>query len=361
MDIIKCGSNNYKEYLRFVDTVYKDIPSYKNTTHTLLKLFLMGKGKLHKWADVDPVMIIKNNKIVAVCMYIHAHHYKQVLQIAFFEALPNEKEAVEFIISNGVSICKEKGISRIVVGLNGHVNYGLGLLADHFDSPLCFGSEYNPSYYIDYFNKFQSVEYTLTSFKGRMSNFNLDRYEKIVSRVCSNFTFRNIKFSDFKNDIKLYTDLNNKCFKTHPFYFKREYDEDYELFKDLKLFMKEENLIFVEKDGKPIGFLLWYPDYNELIPDGGKIGVTTLIKNKFQPKRIEKFKIVEIGVLPKYHNTGAIVGLFNDCMKRTRNRYKYYETSWIFNMNFKSKSFGVKWADEEYKHYKVYEMLVDKD
>ena len=30
------------------------------------------------------------------------------------------------------------------------------------------------------------------------------------------------------------------------------------------------------------------------------------------------------------------------------------ESSWILSENIKSKSFGIKWADEESKHYKAY-------
>ena len=104
--------------------------------------------------------------------------------------------------------------------------------------------------------------------------------------------------------------------------------------------------------------MLWYPDYNQLIPEGKNIGVDTFVKNKLFSDKIDTFKIIEMGVLSEYQNTGAILGLFNQCYNYTKNRYDHYETSWILNSNFKSKNFGVKWAEEEYKHYKVYEIEV---
>lgn len=356
MKVVECNSKNYQLYLKFIRYIYKNNKFFKDTTSSLLKSFLLKQSEFCKHAFIHPIMVYDDNQIVAVCTYIHANNYKDALQISYFEALPQYDKVVELIINFAKKLCKERAATKIIIGLNGHVNYGLGILSDHYDTPLSFGNNYNPPYYIEYFNKYKTIDYTLTSFYGNMSDFNLDRQKRAIERVCSNFTFRNINFKDFKNEIKIYTDLNNNCFKNHSFYFGRSYKADYELFKELKLFIKEENLIFVEKDGQPIGFMLWYPDFNELILEGKTIGISTFIKNKLFSKKIKKFKIVEIGVLPKFHNTGAILGLFNECYKRTKGKYDLYETSWILDTNFKSKNFGVKWADKEYKHYKVYEI-----
>ena len=358
MNIVECNSNNYKLYLKFVTSIYKDNSFYKDTMSSILKAILLKQNEFSNHAYIYPVMIYNHNKIAAVCIYIHADNYEEALQISYFEALPNEEAAVELIINFGKELCRKRSISKITLGLNGHVNFGLGLLSDHYDTPLSFGSNYNPSYYIDYFNSYKTIEYTLTSFCGNMSDFNFDRQQKAIGKICSKFTFRRANFRDFKNEMKIYTDLNNQCFIDHPFYFKRGHREDYELFKDLKLFIKEENLIFAEKDGQPIGFMLWYPDFNELIPSGKSIGISTFIKNKLFSNKINKYRIVEMGILPPFHNTGAILGLFNECFKSTKGRYNLYETSWILDSNFKSRSFGVKWADKEYKHYKVYEILL---
>lgn len=358
MRLIQCNKNNYKAYLHFIKDIYKDNSGYKDSISVLLKPILTGKSEFSKHAYICPVMVYDDNKITAAATFIQADNYKDVLQIAFFEALPGYQSAVDLIIDTAKDICKERNIVNITVGLNGHVNYGLGILSDNYDLPLSFGSNYNPPYYIDYFNKYKSNEHTLVSYCGTMDSFNFNSYKRVIEKINSKFTFRNISFRNFKDDLKIYTDLNNKIFKSHPFYFKRSYEEDYELFRDLKLFLREENLIFVLKDGDPIGFMLWYPDYNQLIPEGKNIGVDTFVKNKLFSDKIDTFKIIEMGVLSEYQNTGAILGLFNQCYNYTKNKYHYYETSWILNSNFKSKNFGVKWAEEEYKHYKVYEIEV---
>ena len=55
------------------------------------------------------------------------------------------------------------------------------------------------------------------------------------------------------------------------------------------------------------------------------------------------------------------MGLFNECYKRALHRYSSYESSWIFEANFKSKNFGVKWAENEYKHYVAFEIPLLED
>jgi hypothetical protein len=67
-----------------------------------------------------------------------------------------------------------------------------------------------------------------------------------------------IDFGNFRKEMEVYTELNNICFQHHPFYFPRSVDEDYELFRELKLFLREENLIFVQEGDKMVGYLLWY-------------------------------------------------------------------------------------------------------
>lgn len=356
MQLLLCAKDDYKDYLSFVKSVYKDFPNYKDTLSPVLKTFLQKKGSFCRNISTVPIIIKKNNTIVAACIYIISKSYSKVLQVAFFEALENQQEAVDLIIKKAKEICRENDLNKIVIGLNGHVNYGIGFLCDKFEEQLSFGSSFNPTYYVQYFEKYAGEKCKMVSYYGNIAGINFDKEIKILQRINKKFSYRDFNFKAFKSDMKIYTELNNVCFKEHPFYFERTNGEDYELFKELKYFIKEENIIFVEREGTPIGYMLWYPDFNELIGSGETIGIRTYIKNKLYSKKIKRFKIVEIAILPEFQKSGAILGLFNECLKKTKNRYTAYETSWILEKNFKSKNFGVKYAENEYKHYVAYEI-----
>ena len=358
MYLMTCTRDEIKDYIHFTKSLYKDNPFYRDSMTSVLKDILYKKSIFSKDKDIIPVMVKENDEIVAVATYIFTDRMNDALQIAFFEARENSQKAVDMIVDMGKRIGLEKGAEKIIVGLDGHVNYGLGFLEDHFEEPVSFGNKYNPPYYIHYFKGKLSTEYGLTSFLTDMETFNLDKESKILKETNKKFQYRTANFNKLKKEIEIYTALNNLCFIDHPFYYKRTYKEDYELFKQFKLFLKPENLLIAEKNGEAIGFMLWYPDFHQLIPQGEGMGLKTYFRNRYRGSTIDKFKIVEIGILPAYQGTGAILGLFNKCMELTKDRYRQCETGWILNTNLKSKSFGLKWADSEYKHFKVFEISI---
>ena len=234
------------------------------------------------------------------------------------------------------------------------MNYGLGFLSSHYDEACSFGMNYNPAYYNQMFVKagFETID--LVTYKQDMKHFELPISERMLKRVQSKFTVRTMNYKQFKRDIKIYTELNNDAFKHHLFYFKRNFEEDYELFKPFRILLKEENLLIVEKENKPVGFMLWYPDYNELIPEGKTLSLKTVIDHKVLRKQISTFKIVEIGVIESEQKTGAILALFDALNQMTKNKYAYCESSWILKNNRDSSNFGLKWSEGEYKKYAAY-------
>lgn len=358
MKIHQCSNAEVKKYISFCKEIYRNDENYRDSLTDILEMILYKKGEFCKNAQITPWLITQSDRILAVCTFIIACRLRDTLQIAFFEARRDCQEAVDLIIDTASEKCRKEGLIKITVGLNGHVNYGLGLLASDFDKAVCFGSSYNPPYYTGYFTKYSPKEYHLTSYLTDMERYSLEAEQKILDRICRNFTFRIADFRNLRQEVEIYTDLNNRCFKGHPFYFERAASEDYELLNQFKPFINGENLIIAERKGSPVGFMLWYPDFNQLIPAGGRIGIGTYIKNKLVGWKIDKFKIVEIGIVPEYQNSGVVLGLFNKCMEMTRHRYKWCEAGWILDTNIRSKGFGIRWADREYKSYKAYELEI---
>jgi hypothetical protein len=358
MKIHHCNGTELKKYISFCKEVYKNDKNYRDSLTGVLKMILFNKGEFCKTAEITPLLVLEGEQIAAACTFIIAEKHRDTLQIAFFEARENCQEAVDLIVALARDKCRAEGLKKITIGLNGHINYGLGLLASDFDKAACFGSSYNPSYYIDYFSKYGTKEYVLTSYLTDVGRSSLEAEQKILDRICRNFTFRIADFSKLKNEMEIYTYLNNRCFDGHPFYTLRTVAEDYEQFCQLKPYISGESLIIAEKKGSPVGFMLWYPDFNQLIPPGGSLGFGAYIKNRLMSRKIDRFKIAEIGIVPEYQNSGAVLGLFNKCLQLTKDRYKWCEAGWILDTNDKSKGFGARWADKEYKSYKAYEIEV---
>lgn len=354
MKIIKIDNTNNKEFYKYYKSKYLNHPLKRDSLSGMLKDLLNGKSELCKSVDLKPLMVINNNKIIMICMLAYAYRIPEFVQIGFFEAEEYNEKAFNMILKEAITWAGEKKATKLSASLNIHVNYGLGFLASDYDKKQSFGAAHNPPFYNVFFEKSHFSSIDMVSYKKDMRHVDELVPVNIMKRVNKTYSVRKANFRDFKKDIEIYTAINNKSFKEHLFYYPRKNEEDFELFKSLKYLLKSENLLFVEKNKEVVGFMLWYPDFNQLMSPSETVGIKTVIKNKLHGKMIDTFKIVEIGVVPEERNKGAILSLFDYCFNCVKDNYDFMESSWILAENYKSKGFGIQWADCESKKYKAY-------
>ena len=255
-------------FVHFSSIVYKGNPHYRDGMSAIVRMFLTRQTVCLEKGDIFPFLICEGQKIILRGAYMINPGLPEILMLAFFEALPNAQPAVDLMLAEGKKLATGHGRKKIVIGLDGHINYGVGFLASHFDQTPCFGFPYTQPYYLDYFQGL--TEYAFTSFVTEIGGFHLEGERGILKRLGRHgYSFRVADFRQFQRELEIYTDLNNACFQDHLWWFDRTYQEDYELLHPFRWFIKGENLIIAEKNGRPIGFMLWYPDFNQLIrPDG---------------------------------------------------------------------------------------------
>jgi hypothetical protein len=357
---ITCSNNLPPAKYKTITThVYADNPYFRDSLSSILTIINNPKGAFASRTQQQAVMVKDDNGApLASALLLRAEKFPEQVQLSFFEALPDAQEAVQALVDKAASIVRQWGATSLLVSMNGHVNYGLGFLADSFDELPCFGSTYTPAYYLDYFRSLDFSEQQLVSYRYPMSTFVNQQEKRILERTKKRFSFRKADFSRLQQEISLYTRLNNECFADHPLYFHRYDDEDYELFHPFRWFLKEENLLIAEHGGIPVGFLLWYPDFNELIGPGQELGLQALLKYKILRRPIKRFKIVEIGVLPKFQSSSVILGLFHACFELTRHRFQECESGWIFAENTKSRNICCRWNPEPGPNYAVFTLAL---
>ncbi|MCR3923214.1 MAG: GNAT family N-acetyltransferase [Firmicutes bacterium] len=348
-------------FLSFGRQLYRENPYFRDSMSDIVNMFLSQKTAFLHHAEVSPFFIEENGQILLRAAFIHDYKQGNMLMISFFEAVEGAQAAVDMMLQEAKSLAQKKKVKKIVIGLDAHLNYGVGLLASHYTEVPCFGFGYTPAYYLAYFSGLQ--EHTFVTYVIPTKNFEISREQAILTRVKRRgFTFRPASMKNLQKEIAVYTHLNNLCFQQHLWWADRTFQEDWELFHPFRWFIKGENLLIAEKDGEPIGFMLWYPDFNQIIPAGQGIGLTTLLKGKLGGlRKIDKIKIAEIGILPKYQGTGVVLGLFEMLSRYAKDKYSFCEAGWVEEYNIKSKGFGLRWHDmgsREYKKYKAFELDV---
>ncbi len=344
-----------KEFLNLPKIIYLGDKNYRNLNEYIIRQLFIGKTTFCQDKVILPVLVKDNEITVGECFFIYTDLLEKTLQISFFEALENKQEAVDLMIEEAKKVAGKYNCNRIVIGLNGHVNYGLGFLCDHYDALPIFGTSYNKPYYIDYFRKYNLNVVMLNSYTWDMKLPKMDKYQNIIKRLDESFTIRTLDLKELKRDAAIYNDLNLKCFKNHRYYYPTSSDEDYIMLKELLMFTTKEFLLFAYDKDKPVGFLMWYPDFNQILKPGEKLGVKAYIKNKLYKHKINRVKVAEIAVLDDYKGKGVSLLLLKHAVTLAK-QYKSGESSWILKENAASIGLTTSLVDEEYKHYVVFEM-----
>jgi hypothetical protein len=173
---------------------------------------------------------------------------------------------------------------------------------------------------------------------------------------------RNFDKRKFNQEIAIYTYLNNASFGNHPYWAHREVEEDLEVFDSLKHVFKSEHLIFAEKNNRVIGFLLWFPDYNQLVKKGQKLGFWQMLQFHFADP-INTYRYAEIGVLPQYRISPATLAMILQKAHNLENTdYSYGEGGFIFEENSSSMLMAQRFLQrvfarkiKSYRRYAIFE------
>ena len=354
-----------KDYLarrrRLLAVIYAGDANFRDSGTALVKMLLKPSSRFAASADLTPLVVVgPGEEPLATAVLIHAHRMPDTLQVSFFEALPDQWQAVDGLVDRARAMAVRKGCRRVVFGLEGHVNNGLGYVVDRPGHTACFGAPYNPPYYPDYFARYATSTRTMVSYAYDLAERNLDHERRAIKRVARRYAVRHGRFHDLRAEMEVYTRLNNESFRDHPFYFERTVDEDLELFAAFRPFLRPENFLVCEDEGRPIGFLLWYPDFHELLGPGEGLGWRSVLKYRLPGHAISRFKVTEFGMLPAYQGTGAVFTLIAHCFELARKHgYRWAESGWIFEDNAKSIGVSTRWAAEPHETYKVFEMAVE--
>ena len=345
-----------KKFLKFRKALYKSNAVYIDNNTFMIKEVFAGKMAILEKMEVNALYVEENNDILCETIVIYTKEMPEYIQVCMFEALENCRAAVDLMIDEITEIGREKGCRKIGIGLYGHINYGLGILNSNFNGLNSFSAPGNPKYYNQYFEDMGFDKVLLNTYCIDRMDDRMQKYERVIKKIESNYTVRIFDRKSYDEMAKVYTDLNNLCFANHKYYYHREYAEDKEMLDELMLFVNFDSFIFIYKDDKPIAFMMWYPDYNELAKPGEIFGVKHWLKYKLGKKTFKNGKVMEYGVLDEYRGRGIPLAMIHQAMKQAE-KYKCtgVVTSWVLAGNADSESFCEGICDRKHDEYAVFE------
>lgn len=328
--------------------VYRGNSCHRDTEETLTRLIVDGPTVFHAHATVFPCLLWNGPHAVGRCALIHDRKMPEFVQVAFFEALPGLQGVTDALISAARAL--RTGAAKLLIGLNGHLNYGAGILLNHFDEPPVFGLPYTPPYYIEYFSGLFCRE--SVTFRFPLKGI-FDWARKVAGTFDTRaLTVRFLNKSRLREEMELYTTIDNTSFSntTYWYWSNREPRENFELFHPFRFLMNAEDLLIAEKDGKPVGFLLWYPDFNGLVPAGRDINLMDVLRFRYaHPLRTTR--LAEVAVLPEYRRFPVMATMLLKSLPSVEARgYETCEGGFIFQENRNSMVMAQRYFERDLGH-----------
>ena len=348
MNIIYVNSNKKrKQFKQFRIDLYKNDPYYVSTIEFTCDMLLYKETEFCKKCDIVPIMVY-DNKILCEAFLVK-NPGDNFVQISFFEALENQNEAVELLISEAKKFAQTHKCNKIIIGMNGHLSYGLGFSVD-IKNPNTFDSTYTKLYYNDYFKNY--LKHELVAFSNNIDNVLNNRLFKRDS-----IEIRPIDLKNFKEEMEIFRNLCDETIGKTFLYSKTSNNHFYDLIKDMLFFLKPENILFAYEDNTPIGFVFWHPDYNEILRKGKQNSLLSIaIMYILNKNKIKKMKINAIGVLDKYQGIGTI-SLLNE-VSRYVEKYETVETNFVWCNNLKSMKLNNHLIGKIERRFAIYEVSI---
>jgi len=329
------GRSAYKIFEKVKADVYRENPYFRGTEGSVERLLLKGESAFNKHSKILKFVVRDGNDLVARFALIHDFWLTDYVQVSFFEAQPGLGDLYALIkkeIRTHFPQC-----NKVVVGLNGHLNYGAGILLNRFDEPPVFGLPYNPEYYAGYFSQLECRK--MVTFRLSMDVYAAWAESYTPNRAIDGLTVRFMDKKRIKEESAIYTMLNNQSFLKHPYWANRDPEEDLDLFYPFRFLLDNENLVFAEVKGKPVGFFLWYADFNQLVSGLRDLNAFDVIRYRLG-KTPNAFRFTEIGIIPEYQRSAVALALLNKALPAIRsNGYQFCEGGFIFEENLASMAF----------------------
>ncbi|MDO9511107.1 MAG: hypothetical protein Q7J34_05070 [Bacteroidales bacterium] len=288
--------------------------------------------------------------------------------MGFFEC-PDDMDAAFMLFD----ACKNWLEVREMKAMDGPINFGendnfWGLLVEGFTEPG-FGMNYHPPYYQNLFETYGFNTYfeQETQHLDRTKPFP-ERFWNIARWLISKpgFEYKHLdkkKLPEFLADFKVVYD---DAWKFHENFTPIEPGVILNAFNESKAIIDENLIWFAYYEGKPIGFIVMFPDVNQLIKGfGGKLNWLNKIRMMYRLKikKIHRSRIVILGVSPQYQRYGIESGLFWFLDKEMLKRlwYKEVEISWVGDFNPKMKALLYNIGAKRAKIHHTMRMVFDKD
>ena len=320
----------------------------------------------HKHAEVEYFMAERDGELVGRIAAIvnHAHnefHNDRVGFFGFFESIDDQSVA-DALLRRSETWLRERGRDRARGPTNFSTNDELlspGLLIDGFDKPPAIMMAHTPPYYVGLLERSgyaKAMDLLAFWMDARQTPERFARAMKKLARS-SDVVLRPLNLRDFDGEVARLKTIYNASWERNWGFVPMTDDEFTFLAKQLKPIVEPHLISIGEAKGEPVAFGLVLPDFNQALKHvNGRLFPFGLLKFLWHKRKIDRVRMLTLGVTPAYRKQGIdvlmLVGLMEESQKRG---IAQGEGSWVLEDNVPMIHGMERMGAFVYKTYRVYE------
>ena len=346
-----------KAFIRFIYTLYRDDAAFCDMNVTFVRTFLYGLDSYVKRQEVIPILVEDHGRIKAECIFVIDE--TDEIKLSFLEFMEDAEPAVRMLEQYARQLMRSRNKRKTVVGINGQISYGLGILTKETNRDFEFNSNYQKDYYARILDGIFPIRKRAFSYRYDAEHSLSLLDADAVACVSSEYTFRYLDKIHFKKDMMIFGALCHESLKNTPCYSEKKPFEMYELMKPLRLLMRKEDIIFALKDGKEVGFVYTHPDYAELFDRPRLRYIRFYLRFLRQKPKNVIYNV--IGVRPEHQSSGIAVALIYKSILMRKTQFPRGVSSFILEDNIPSTQLCRKLSTGIHKEFRLYEIRSEDD
>ncbi len=282
----------------------------------------------------------------------------------FFGALEtvNDQSVMQELLDHAAGWLRGRGMTRMRGPINPVVE-NWGFLVEGFDDPAVFLTPYNHPYYgvLAERSGLQKAKDLLAYVADGGYGYRIpERFTRFVDRYASRYpqiTVRPIDLSRLREEAETIWRLSNASLADNWGYVPVDRQTMEDMVRRLKPILDPDAVWFVCDRGTPVGFCLGWPDINVILRRiRGRLWPTGFITLMTQRRKLSRYRLFGIGVLPEYHGRGLDTLLYLKLFERLQPRGIRLEANYILEDNPRIRNALEKMKMQLVKRYRVYEM-----
>lgn len=356
------------EFIKFPWEIYKGNPYWvPPLIFDVRKNLDPNKNPFFKHAEVQLFLAEKDGKIAGRIAAIkndnhNDFHKDKAGFFGFYETIDDE-DVSDLLLDTACEWVKEKGLNEILGPVNPSTNDECGLLVDGFDSSPVFLMPYNLKHYqtkIENFGFEKANDLYAYYIPSKVINdpkimTRLERMTELIKKR-SDVTTYNINMKDLNNEVRKIEEIYNSAWESNWGFVPITTAEFDYMADSLKMVVDPDLVMFAEVAGKPAGFTLSLPDFNQVLKKmNGRLLPFGFLKILTGKKKIDFLRVIIMGVKPEYQKKAIDSVFYLETIKMgNKNGYTGAEISWVLEDNMPMRMTAEKLGAHIYKTYRIY-------